>query len=105
MSQLDDFREVLRSARPEEEKEKEQPKAEAQTPYASKKMRTKKDDSPGRAAVWIPKDVQRKLRLLCVWLESEGLKEAPTIGELVSEAVENLVETKYPEASSFLRRL
>lgn len=42
MSQLDDFREVLRSARPKEEKEKEQPKAEAQTPYASKKMRTKK---------------------------------------------------------------
>lgn len=105
MSQLDDFREVLRRARPEGEKEKEQPKAEAQTPPAPKKMRRKKDVSLGRAAVWIPKDVQRKLRLLCVWLESEGLKEAPTIGELVSEAVENLVETKYPEASSFLRRL
>ena len=105
MSQLDDFREVLRRARPEGEKEKELPEAEAQTSPASKKMRRKKDSCPGRAAVWIPKDVQRKLRLLCVWLESEGLKEAPTIGELVSEAVENLVETKYPEASSFLRRL
>ena len=105
MSQLDVFREVLRSARPEGEKEIEQPNAEAQTPYASKKMRTKKDDSPVRAAVWIPKDVQRKLRLLCVWLESEGLKEAPTIGEIVSEAVENLIETKYPKAKAFLMRL
>ena len=105
MSQLDDFREVLRSARPEGEKEKEQPKAEAQTPPASKKMRRKKDVSPGRAAVWIPNEVQRKLRILCVWLESEGLKEAPTIGELVSESVENLVETKYPRAKAFLKRL
>ena len=105
MSQLDDFREVLRSARPEGEKEKELPEAEAQTPPAPKKMRRKKDDSTGRAAVWIPKDVQRKLRLLCVWLESEGLKEAPTIGELVSESVENLIETKYPRAKAFLMRL
>lgn len=105
MSQLDDFREVLRRARPEGEKEKEQPKAEAQTPPAPKKMRRKKDVSPGRAAVWIPKDVQRKLRLLCVWLESEGLKEAPTIGEIVSEAVENLIETNYPRAKPFLKRL
>ena len=104
MSQLDDFREMLRRARLEGEKEKGQPKAEAQTPPSQKKMRRKKDDSPRRAAVWIPKDVQRNLRLLCVWLESEGLK-APTIGELVSEAVENFIETKYPEASSFLRRL
>lgn len=105
MSQLDDFRDVLRSARPEGEKEKEQPKAEAQTPPVSKKMRRNKDVPPGRAAVWIPKDVQRKLRLLCVWLESEGLKETPTIGELVSEAVENLIETKYPKAKAFLKRL
>lgn len=105
MSQLDDFREVLRRARPEGEKEKEQSKAEAQTPPAPKKMRRKKDVSPGRAAVWIPKDVQRKLRLLCVWLESEGLKDAPTIGELASEAVENLIETKYPKAKAFLMRL
>lgn len=104
MSQLDDFREVLRSARPEGEKEKELPEAETQTPPAPKKMRRKKDDSPERAAVWIPKDVQRKLRLLCVWLESEEL-EAPTIGELVSEAVENLIETKYPRAKAFLKRL
>ena len=105
MSQLDDFREVLRSARPEGEKEKELPEAEAQTHPAPKKMRRKKDDSTGRAAVWIPKDVQRKLRLLCVWLESEGLKEAPTIGELVSESIENLIETKYPRAKAFLMRL
>ena len=105
MSQLDDFQEMLRRARPEGEKEKEQPTAEAQTPPAPKKMRRKKDSCTGRAAVWIPKDVQRKLRLLCVWLESEGLKEAPTIGELASESVENLIETKYPKAKKFLKRL
>ena len=63
------------------------------------------DDSPGRAVVWIPKDVQRKLRLLCLLLESEGLKDAPTIGELVSEAVENLIETKYSKAKALLKRL
>ena len=105
MSQLDDFREMLRSARPEGEKEKERPKEEAQTSPASKKMRRKKDDSPERAAVWIPKDVQRKLRLLCLWLESEGLVAAPTIGKFVSESVENLIETKYPRSKVFLKRL
>ena len=46
MSQLDDFREQLRNARPVEE-EKEQPKEEVRTSLAPKKVREKRMSAPG----------------------------------------------------------
>ena len=90
---------------PKEKSKKNSQRQRPRRPLPQRRWEEKKDDSPGRATVWIPKDVQRKLRLLCLWLESEGLKDAPTIGELISEAVENLIETKYPKAKALLKRL
>lgn len=101
MSQLDDFREQLRSARPVEE-EKEQPKEEVRTSPAPKKVRRKKDVNAGHSSVWLPKDAQRKAKLLVLWMDAEGLERPGSIGELIAEALDVLIETKYPKAKKYV---
>ena len=101
MSQLDDFREQLRSARPVEE-EKEQPKAEVTTTSTPRKVRRKKETKSGHSSVWLPKDVQRKAKLLTLWMEAEGIPRPGSIGELLAEAFDTLVDTKYPRAKKYV---
>lgn len=101
MSQLDDFREQLRNARPVEE-EKEQSKEEVRTSLAPKKVRRKKDVSSGHASVWLPKDAQRKAKLLMLWLDAEGLECPGSIGDLMTDALDVLIETKYPKAKKYV---
>ena len=101
MSQLDDFREQLRSARPVEE-EKEEPKSEARPAPAPKRMRRKKEAGAGHSSVWLPKDVQRKAKLLTLWMEVEGIERPGSLGELLAEAFDTLVDTKYPKAKRYV---
>ncbi len=101
MSQLDDFREQLRSARPVEE-EKEQPKAEIHETPTPRKVRKKKEISSGHSSVWLPKDVHRKAKLLALWMESEGIPRPGSIGELLAEAFDTLIDIKYPKAKKYV---
>ena len=98
---MDDFREQLRNARPAEE-EKEQPKEEVRTSPAPKKVRRKKDVNAGHSSVWLPKDAQRKAKLLVLWMDAEGLECPGSIGELMAEALDVLIETKYPKAKKYV---
>ena len=102
MSQLDDFREQLRNSRPEEE-EKEQPKPEVRTPPAPKKVRRKMEGkTAGHSSVWLSRDAQRKAKLLTLWMDAEGMERPGSIGELLEEALDVLIETKYPKAKKYV---
>jgi hypothetical protein len=102
MSQLDDFREQLRNSRPEEE-EKEQPKAELRTPPAPKKVRRKKESKAAdHSSVWLSRDAQRKAKLLTLWMDAEGMERPGSIGDLLEEALDVLIETKYPKAKKYV---
>ena len=101
MSQLDDFREQLRSARPAEE-EKEQAKEEGHATPTPRKVRKKKESSSGHSSVWLPKEVQRKAKLLMLWMEAEGIPRPGSIGELLAEAFDTLIDTKYPKAKKYV---
>ncbi len=101
MSQLDDFREQLRNSRPEEE-EKEQPKPEVRTSRAPKKVRRKKESKAGHSSVWLSRDAQRKAKLLTLWMDAEGMERPGSIGELLEEALDVLIETKYPKAKKYV---
>lgn len=101
MSQLDDFREQLRSARPVEE-EKEQPKEEVQIVPVPKRARRKKEANSEFASAWLPKEVKRKAKLLALWIEVEGIDGPGTIGDIVAEALDVLIATKYPRARRYV---
>lgn len=109
MGQLENFREQLkRRSQPEEETttaERERSEAAVTDSPAPKKMRKKKDDRAERGCVWLPKEELRKVKLVSLWIESEGINGPTTIGDLFVEAVECLIETKYPKVKPFLKRM
>ena len=120
MSQLENFREQLKRRSRQEEKvctekveqpvggvlpeEDERKENQGDSP-APKKVRKKKDDRAERGCVWLPKEELRKIKLLSLWIESEGIDGPSTIGDLFVEAVECLIETKYPKVKPFLKRM
>ena len=102
MSQLDDFREQLRNSRPEEE-ETEQPKPEVRTPPAPKKVRRKMEGkTASHSSVWLSRDAQRKAKLLTLWMDAEGMERPGSIGELLEEALDVLIDTKYPKSKKYV---
>ena len=65
-------------------------------------MRRKKEASAGHSSVWLPKDLQRKAKLLTLWMEAEGIERPSSLGELLAEAFDTLVDTKYPKAKRYV---
>ena len=102
MSQLDEFREQLRQRPKLNEVERE--KTVAEDSSAQKKVRKKKDVPKQRAAVWISKECQRKARLLALWLDAEGIEGPDTIGSIFSDALDVLIDAKYPKAKKYVER-
>ena len=45
----------------------------------------------------------RKLRVISIWLESEGEGKRPTMMAIMEEAVEYLLEQRYPQARRLLK--
>ena len=101
MSQLDDFREQLKNSRPEEE-EKEQPKPEVRTSPAPKKVRRKMEAKAGHSSVWLSREAQRKAKLLTLWMDAEGMERPGSIGDLLEEALDVLIDTKYPKSKKYV---
>ncbi len=72
---------------------------------ASRKVRKKKEADDERRSVWVRRETLRQVKLLSLWLESEGNDGSKSIGDIISEAVDCLIETKYPKAKAFIKRL
>lgn len=62
----------------------------------------KKEISSGHRSVWLPKDVHRKAKLLALWMEAEGIPRPGSIGELLAEAFDTLIDIKYPKAKKYV---
>lgn len=109
MSQLENFREQLkRRSQPEEETttaERERSEAAMTDSPAPKKVRRKKNENERRGSIWFPMDELRKVKLILLWLQSEGIDGPKTAGDLLVEALECLIETKYPKVKPFLKRM
>ncbi len=67
-----------------------------------RKVRKKKEISSGRSSVWLPKDVHRKAKLLALWMEAEGIPRPGSIGELLAEAFDTLIDIKYSKAKKYV---
>ena len=70
--------------------------------WSIRKVRKKKEISSGHSSVWLPKDVHRKAKLLALWMEAEGIPRPGSIGELLAEAFDTLIDIKYPKAKKYV---
>ena len=103
MSQLDEFREQLRQRPKLNEPERE--KTPAVEPTATKKVRKKKSETKaGYSSVWLSKETQRKAKLLLLWLEAEDIEGPGTIGAVLADALDSLIDIKYPKAKKYVDR-
>ena len=48
--------------------------------------------------------VHRKLKLMGLWLDSEGIMTNPSANDVISIALDALIEGVYPEAKGFVNK-
>ncbi|MBQ9462715.1 MAG: hypothetical protein IJU68_03565 [Bacteroidales bacterium] len=65
-------------------------------------MRRKKESKAGHSSVWLSRDAQRKAKLLTLWMDAEGMERPGSIGDLLEEALDVLIVTKYPKAKKYV---
>lgn len=73
-----------------------------QTPPAPKKRRKKESKAADHSSVWLSRDAKRKAKLLTLWMDAEGMERPGSIGDLLEEALDVLIETKYPKAKKYV---
>lgn len=111
MNQIDNFRQVLRldadtpkesveqsdsSSRAQVKKEKEQ---DSQERLKHVKRQSGNDYAK---SIRISSTVHRKIRLLGIWLDQNGVMQSPSVSDIVDDMLECYVETKYPKAKSMI---
>ena len=103
MTQLDNFREQLkqRSHPAQQEVRVEQEAQETASP--SQKRLRKKTETPRRKSVWLSTEAVLKAKTLALWVETENIDTSSNLGDLFAEALDCLIETKYPKAKAYMK--
>ena len=111
MKQIDNFRQVLgldtdapkvsveqndSSSRPQVKKGKEQDSQERLKPVK------RQSGNDYAKSIRISSTVHRKIRLLGIWLDQNGVMQSPSVSDIVDDMLECYVETKYPKAKSMI---
>ena len=111
MNQFDNFRQVLGldadtpkapaeqrepSLKVQVKKEKEHDKPETQKPVK------RQSGNDYAKSIRISSTVHRKIRLLGIWLDQNGVMQSPSVSDIVDDMLECYVETKYPKAKSMI---
>ena len=109
MNQIDNFRQVLGL-------DADTPKESVEQSDSSSRPQVKKEqDSPQRLrplkrqggndyakSIRISSAVHRKIRLLGIWLDQNGVMQSPSVSDIVDDMLECYIETKYPKAKSMI---
>lgn len=115
MDQISNFREVLGLDRqtsnpvqkqtpdvePHRVKEKKlsSPKVEQ-----NKKTKEKTNDYSDAKTIRVMPSVHRKLKLMGLWLDSEGIMANPSANDIISMALDALIDGVYPKAKGFVNK-
>ena len=101
MDQLEMFREQLRRKPGDPRPTTQESPAQAETGKVKKKRKPAEDSRNIR--IW--SKTGRNVRLLSVWLEANEGRKNLTLTEIVDEAVEYLIENKYPKAKALIKHV
>lgn len=101
MDQLEMFREQLRRKPGDPRPTTKESSAQAETEKVKKKRKPVEDSRNIR--IW--SKTGRNIRLLSVWLEANEGRKNLTLTEIVDEAVEYLIENKYPKTKALIKHV
>ena len=105
LDQLEMFKEQLapkgsRDVWGEKEKVMDDPVHDARDEKKKKKSRKEIHGAAVRTSL----STLRKLKALAFWLEMNGHQVKPSLASIIDEAVDCLIENKYPKAKKFTER-
>ena len=117
MDQISNFREVLGlDKQPINHVQKQAPdvetslvkekKKKTSTPKVkqNKKTTEKTNDYADAKTIRLMPPVHRKLKLMGLWLDSEGIMANPSANDIISMALDALIDEVYPKAKGFVNR-
>ena len=115
MDQISNFREVLGLDRqPSNHVQKQAPDVETNlvkekktsTPKVkqNKKTTEKTNDYAEAKTIRVMPPVHRKLKLMGLWLDSEGIMANPSANDIISMALDALIDEVYPKAKGFVNK-
>ena len=109
MNQFDNFRQVLGldADTPKAPAEQREPSLKVQVKKEHDKLETQKpvkrqNGNAYAKSIRISSTVHRKIRLLGIWLDQNGVMQSPSVSDIVDDMLECYVETKYPKAKSMI---
>ena len=115
MDQISNFREVLgldrqpsnpvqkqtQDVEPHQVKEK---KTSSPKVKQNKKSKETSNDYADAKTIRVMPPVHRKLKLMGLWLDSEGIMTNPSANDVISMALDALLEGVYPKAKGFVNK-
>jgi len=70
----------------------------------NKKSKETSNDYADAKTIRVMPPVHRKLKLMGIWLNSEGIMTNPSANDIISMALYALIEGVYPEAKGFVNK-
>ena len=113
MDQISNFREVLGLDRqPNNHVQKQAPDVEtnlvkekkSSSPKVKQNKKTKENDYADAKTIRVMPPVHRKLKLMGLWLDSEGIMANPSANDIISMALDALIDEVYPKAKGFVNK-
>lgn len=115
MDQISNFREVLGLDRQpsmpvqvqttdEEFPQVKEKKSSSPKVKQNKKTKDKTNDYADAKTIRVMPPVHRKLKLMGLWLDSEGIMANPSANDIISMALDALIDGVYPKARGFVSK-
>lgn len=115
MDQISNFREVLGLDRQpstpaqmqttdEEFPQVKEKKSSSPKVKQNKKTKEKTNDYADAKTIRVMPPVHRKLKLMGLWLDSEGIMANPSANDIISMALNALIDGVYPKARGFVSK-
>ena len=70
----------------------------------NKKTKEKTNDYADAKTIRVMPPVHRKLKLMGLWLDSEGIMANPSANDIISMALDALIDGVYPKARGFVSK-
>ena len=103
MDQLDYFREQL-NKKPVEDSPASQHQDAVKGKRRGRRKKDEKEMNPqGSSCIKLSSESLRKARLLSVWLDANGIQQRASLNGLFEEALDLMIESKYPKFRAALR--
>ena len=70
----------------------------------NKKTKEKTNDYADAKTIRVMPPVHQKLKLMGLWLDSEGIMTNPSANDIISMALDALIDEVYPKAGGFVNK-